>query len=134
MKFTFGALLIIVTMEALNCLKHFPEIPESQKLQKEICAIVKREVENHPEIKIISIVIGINDHPQTFVNDLIKCLPSDVSKVIIIPPENYGEFQYYDKKYMWIPKSSLNIYISQFAAQVSHTKFKISELFSTSNF
>ncbi len=49
------------------------------------CLVAKDELEKHPEMRTIALVEVTHDFPPEFTSEILKCLPDQVSKIILKP-------------------------------------------------
>lgn len=71
------------------------------------CAIAKDEFNKNPEMRTIGVVELKNKFPPQFSREVLKCLPQDVSKVILNPHTHYNK-----NKTLILPKESMIIYVA----------------------
>ena len=88
-------------------------LPQNRKsfslLRDLICAVADDELAKHPEMRTILLVELQNDFPKTFSAEILKCLPSVVTKVYLnYPTDIYGKFS----RNLILPKESLVIYVT----------------------
>lgn len=56
-----------------------------QLLRNFTCAVVKDELEKHPEMQTIAMIELENNFPSNFSREILKCLPDEVAKVVMMP-------------------------------------------------
>lgn len=94
------------------------------KLREFVCLIAKDESEKHPEMQTIAFVELENNFPSSFSAEILKCLPTNVAKLILQPRSRDVE----GNESMILPKQSMVIYV---ADSVSWVRIKTLNLLAT---
>jgi hypothetical protein len=71
------------------------------------CAVAKDELEKHPEMRTIALIELENNFKPNFSREILKCLPGDVAKVVIMPHSHA-----YGNSTVLLEKSALIIYVA----------------------
>jgi hypothetical protein len=79
------------------------------------CAVAKDVLVKHPEMQTIALVELENNFPKCFTREILKCLPEDVAKVVMMP------FKIVTGTYFSSPlsKSSMVIFVVDHTENVS---------------
>ncbi len=83
------------------------------------CAVAADELARNPEMKSILLVEFQNEFPKTFSAEILKCLPREVSKVILGPRKLLFDNDHMLKE---IPKESLVILVSDEVEKVKRVQ------------
>lgn len=89
------------------------EFPNFSLLRDFTCAVGKDELKNHPELQTIKLIELENDFPSNFSDEILKCLPDDVTKLVIRTNQN-GTFN--------TTKNMMVVYIASCVRKVKNDK------------
>lgn len=78
------------------------------KVSKFVCEIVKDESKNNKNMKTVITFLDHNQFPEYFLNNMFKCFPKDIAKVILQPIE----LELIEESKFSFHKSSMVVYIS----------------------
>jgi hypothetical protein len=77
-----------------------------QLLRDFTCAAARDELEKHPEMRTIAMIELENNFPPNFCREILKCLPDDVTKIVM----NF-QVDDFENKIIFMPKESIIIYV-----------------------
>ena len=61
------------------------------QISKFACEVSKKVADSHPETSAIAVITSENDFPLIFHDQLLKCLPQNIPKVVSTFKDNIGE-------------------------------------------
>lgn len=84
-KYFLKILIILLSLKFGNSQKYFRKNHRKnfELLKNFTCEIVVDELKIHPEMRTVAIVELENKFPQSFIREILKCLPENVAKIII---------------------------------------------------
>lgn len=69
------------------------------------CAAVKNELDKNPDMRTVAMVELENNFPHEFSNEVLKCLPIDVTKMILNPHAD-------EETQLILPRQTMVIYVA----------------------
>lgn len=117
---------VFLTLSFVNSLRHHQNFT---LLRDFTCAVIEDELKEHPEMQNVALIELENNFPLNFSREVLKCLPKEVAKLIIMPhcpsiTSALHTFAYFNFTIL-LPKQTMIIYI---ADKVDWVRKKISKI------